>query len=71
MAQIITGEPDLGKIAYEAYYDATTGVSLVTGEQLLPWVRLSYTVQQAWRCAGRAAGNRVLSRLEEVVRETW
>lgn len=46
-----------GQIAYEAYCDATGGVSLVSGAALPPWFDLSPEIQQAWDAAAEAVLN--------------
>ena len=47
-------DPRYGQTAYEAYYAASDGRSLVTGVELPPWHELSEEIQQAWIAAASA-----------------
>jgi hypothetical protein len=44
----------LGQIAYEAYCEATGGVSLVSGEKLPDWADQSAAIKNAWEAAASA-----------------
>lgn len=43
-----------GQIAYQAYYDASSGKSLITGEPLPRWDQVDERIQAAWNWAGMA-----------------
>jgi hypothetical protein len=45
---------DLGKIAYEAYFTACTGKSLITKQQLPSWDGQSNEIKAAWLAVGIA-----------------
>lgn len=44
----------LGQVAYEAYFEASNGRSLVSGAQLPVWGGQDPDIQQAWDCAAHA-----------------
>ena len=46
---------DYGKTAYEAYCQATGGVSLISGQPLPAWETLDERIQKAWCTAASAA----------------
>lgn len=50
--------PDIGKIAYDAYCEATGWKSLVSGADLPQWNEVRPEIQAAWRAAGNAVMNR-------------
>lgn len=45
---------DLGETAYEAYYEASQGLSLITGEVLPLWEELTTNIKAAWIVAAKA-----------------
>ena len=49
--------PDLGKIAYEAYYVFSDGKSLISGAPLPTWDNQSPKIKDAWRAAAQAVLN--------------
>jgi len=44
----------LGQVAYEAYCEATAGVSLISGVQLPTWADQARGIRDAWDCAAHA-----------------
>jgi hypothetical protein len=50
----ITGRRSLGQVAYEAYCEATAGVSLISGVQLPTWADQVRGIRDAWDCAAHA-----------------
>jgi hypothetical protein len=52
----------LGKVAYEAYYKASNGRSLVSGQQLPTWERQLPEIQEAWESAGAAVAAEVVDK---------
>jgi hypothetical protein len=46
--------PGLGQVAYEAYAQASDGVSLVTGVTLPGWADVKPEIQAAWQAAAAA-----------------
>jgi hypothetical protein len=44
----------LGQVAYEAYFNYTSGKSLVSGAKLPTWDELSPAIAAAWEAAGIA-----------------
>jgi hypothetical protein len=45
---------ELGKIAYDAYKDKASGVSLISGAVLPEWDGLNGGIQEAWTAAANA-----------------
>lgn len=43
-----------GKIAYDAYKDKASGVSLISGATLPEWEDLNGSIQEAWDAAANA-----------------
>ena len=56
----------LGKIAYEAYYKASNGRSLVSGQQLPTWERQSEEIKEAWESAAAAVKAQVAAEVTSV-----
>lgn len=48
------GRAYLGRAAYVAYCESSSGVSLVSGAQLPPWESLGTPIQAAWCMAATA-----------------
>lgn len=44
----------LGKVAYEAYFVHSNGVSLINGEPLPMWDELNNNIRLAWTVAAKA-----------------
>lgn len=44
----------LGQVAYEAYCEATSWVSMISGATLPPWAHQGQGVQDAWDSAAHA-----------------
>lgn len=47
-------EPNLGQIAYEAYYTYSDGRSLISGAALPTWADQASSIQEAWTAAANA-----------------
>lgn len=45
---------DIGQVAYEGYYTATNGKSLVTGSDIPGWDKLPDDIKDAWHTAAAA-----------------
>lgn len=43
-----------GKIAFDAYKDKASGVSLISGAMLPEWADLNGSIQEAWTAAANA-----------------
>jgi hypothetical protein len=57
MTEIIT----YGQIAYQAYYGASDGKSLISGAPLPQWHEQDERIRAAWNAAGNAVENAVRS----------
>ena len=56
---------DYGRIAYEAYSEASGGQSLVTAQTLPEWDDLPPAIRAAWREAARAVHRAITDALSE------
>jgi hypothetical protein len=46
--------PDLGKVAYDAYFANSKGKSLISGAPLPSWEQQADAIKNAWRAAAEA-----------------
>jgi hypothetical protein len=46
--------PSIGQVAYEAYRDKASGISLVTADRLPPWEVVNSDIQEAWTASANA-----------------
>jgi hypothetical protein len=60
----------LGHIAYDAYFKACGGKSLISGAPLPSWDGQADTIKAAWEAAGSAAGNAAMEE-RAAVNRAW
>jgi hypothetical protein len=56
---------ELGKIAYEAYYEYSHGFNLISGAELPSWENQAIKIQEAWTAAANAVATATVIGLSE------